>query len=300
LNSIAARTYGELMRRFALAILLTPFSLIAFAQAPIKTPEPKPAQPVPVPAAKPDGVRSVITVNVPSDDCKLKIDGMEMKTPGRKREFDTPVLPPGKFYDYTVELTYAPNNYTTMTRSRTISFKAGDPVTIDLTKESAEDKAVIRYVSTPDDIVLQMLKFGKVGKDDVVYDLGCGDARMVIAAVKDGNAKKGVGIDIDPERVAESKANVKKEKVEGKVEILQGDLLDEKVLAKVADATVILIYLGDEFNALLKPKLLKVLKPGTRIVSHRFKMGDWKPDETKSITGEDGDTYELLLWTVKK
>jgi uncharacterized protein (TIGR03000 family) len=252
------------------------------------------------PQAKPAEVRSVITVVVPVEDAALKIDGLAMKTQGKKREYDTPPLPPGKFFDYTFELKFAPNNYTTMTRTRTVTFKAGDPVTVDLTKDSPDDKAMIRYVPTPDDVVSQMLKLAKVGKDDVVYDLGCGDARMVIAAVKEAGAKKGVGIDIDPERVTESKLNVKNEKVEGKVEILQGDLLDDKVLAKVADASVILIYLGDEFNNLLKPKLLKVLKPGTRIVSHRFKMGDWKPDQSIAVTGEDGDQYDLHLWTVKK
>lgn len=247
-----------------------------------------------------EGVKSIVTVTVPADDAELKIQGKLTKTTGVKREFDTPALEAGKFYEYTFELKYSPNNYTTLTRTRSVTFKIGDPVTVDLTKESPDDKALIRYVPTPDDVVIQMLKLGKVGKDDVVYDLGCGDARMVIAAVKEAGAKKGVGIDIDPERVAESKANVLKEKVEKKVEIKQGDLLDDKYLATIADATVILVYLGDEMNGLLKPKLLKVLKPGTRIVSHRFKMGDWKPDQSITVTGEDGDQYDLHLWTVKK
>ena len=261
----------------------------AFAQAD-KPPVQKPAE----------GVKSLVLVTVPNEEAELKIQGTKTKTSGLKREFDTPAMEAGKFYEYTLEVKFSPNNYTTMTRTRTVTFKIGDPVNVDLTKESADDKAVIRYVPTPDDVVLRMLKLGKVGKDDVVYDLGCGDARMVIAAVKDGGAKKGVGIDIDPERITESKANVVKEKLEKKVEIKLGDLLDDKVLADVSNATVILIYLGDEFNALLKPKLLKILKPGTRIVSHRFKMGDWKPDESISVTGEDGDEYELHLWTVKK
>lgn len=279
------------MPRLTLFLILTLSPALVFAQAPATPPA----------AKKPaDGVRSVITVTVPLEDAELKIDGTKMKTPGVKRAFDTPPLPPGKFFDYTFEVKYSPNNYTTLTRTRVVSFKAGDPVTVDLSKEQTDDKAVIRYVPTPDDVVLQMLKLGNVGKEDVVYDLGCGDARMVIAAVKEGGAKKGVGIDIDPERIAESKENVKKEKLEGKVEIRQGDLLDDKVLEKVSEATVILIYMGDEFNNLIKPKLLKVLKPGTRIVSHRFKFGDWKADKSIAVTGEDGDQYELHLWTVKK
>ncbi|MFO0938889.1 MAG: TIGR03000 domain-containing protein [Gemmataceae bacterium] len=273
--------------------LLTSVGTPAFAQTE------KPAAPK-APVQKPAEVKSIITVTVPTADSALKIQGKLTKTLGLKREFDTPALEAGKFYEYTFELKFSPNNYTTLTRTRTVTFKIGDPVNVDMSKDSPDDKAVIRYVPTPDDVVLQMLKLAKVGKDDVVFDLGCGDARMVIAAVKESGAKKGVGIDIDPERIVESKANVAKEKVEKKVEILQGDLLDDKVLAKVAEATVVMVYLGDEFNNLLKPKLLKVLKPGTRIVSHRFKMGDWKPDQSITVTGEDGDDYELHVWTVPK
>lgn len=259
------------------------------------------AQAPPVPVQKPgEGVKSVVTVTVPSEDSELKIQGKVTKTTGLKREFDTPALEAGKFFTYTFELKHAPNNYTTLTRTRSVTFKIGDPVNVDLSKDQPDDKAVIRYVPTPDDIVSKMLKLGKVNKDDIVYDLGCGDGRMVIAAVKEAGAKKGVGIDIDPERIAESKANVLKEKVGDKVEIKQGDLLDDKVLASIADATVILIYMGDEFNGLIKPKLFKVLKPGTRIVSHRFTMGDWKPEETLKVTGEDGDEYELHVWVIKK
>jgi uncharacterized protein (TIGR03000 family) len=257
------------------------------------------AQTTQPPAKKADPVAGVLTVLLPEDDAELKIDGKPTKTTGKKRQYDIPALDPDTKYSYTIEIKYAPNNYTTITRTRKITFKGGESLTVDLTKEVADDKAVIRYVPTPADIVQRMLKLGNVGKDDIVYDLGCGDARMVIAAVKDGGAKKGVGIDIDPERIKESTANVKQEKVEGKVIIKQGDLLDDAVLAQVAEATVILIYMGDEFNNILRPKLLKHLKPGTRIVSHRFKMGDWAPDQSISVTGEDGDTYELHLWTVK-
>ena len=234
-------------------------------------------------------------------EAELTIDGVKTR-PG-KRKFVTPDLEPGKKYYYTVSAFWEPNNYTKITRTWKVYVKPGETTTVDMTKPDPKqpiDDIKVRWVPTPEKVVDAMLKMGKVGKDDVVYDLGCGDARMVIAAVKEGGAKKGVGIDIDPERITESKANVVKEKLEKKVEIKLGDLLDDKVLADVSNATVILIYLGDEFNALLKPKLLKILKPGTRIVSHRFKMGDWKPDESISVTGEDGDEYELHLWTVKK
>jgi cyclopropane fatty-acyl-phospholipid synthase-like methyltransferase len=131
----------------------------------------------------------------------------------------------------------------------------------------------------------------------VVYDLGCGDGRMVIAAVKKGGAKRGVGIDIDPQRVAESKANAKQAGVEDKVEFREGDVLK---IPDLSDANVVLLYMGEDLNRQLKPILQKTLKPGSRIVSHRFTMGpDWKPDRTETIKGKDGDTYLLHLWTIK-
>jgi uncharacterized protein (TIGR03000 family) len=263
---------------------------------PVAVQPPAPASPAPKQAAK--GVQSVITVLLPVENAELKIDGKVMKTTGKKRDFDTPELQADKEYEYVFEAQIKPNNYTTITRRLVASFKSGTPLTVDLTKEREDDKVMIRYVPTPEDIVVQMLKLGKVSKEDVVYDLGCGDARMVIAAVKESGAKKGVGIDIDPERVVESKGNVTKEKVDKQIEIRQGDILDDKVLAQASEATVVLIYLSDELNSKLKPKFLKILKPGTRIVSHRFTMGDWKPEKTQEITGEDGDKYLLHLWIV--
>jgi ribosomal protein L11 methylase PrmA len=142
-----------------------------------------------------------------------------------------------------------------------------------------------------------MIKLAGIGKDDVVYDLGCGDGRMVIAAVKQGGAKKGIGVDIDPQRVKEAKENVQKEGVADKVEIREGDALKVKDLS---DATVVLLYMGNEFDLLLRPILEKQLKPGARIVSHRFTMGDWKPEKTETLTGKDGDRYLIHLWRIEK
>ena len=98
-------------------------------------------------------------------------------------------------------------------------------------------------------------------------------------------------------KAAEASENVKKAKLDEKVKIIEGDALKDR---DYSEATVVMLYMGNEFNGLLRPILEKQLKPGTRIVSHRFTMGDWAPDKTLKITGEDGDMYELHLWTVKE
>jgi SAM-dependent methyltransferase len=127
------------------------------------------------------------------------------------------------------------------------------------------------YVPTPERVVATMLDLAKVGRGDVVYDLGCGDGRIVVEAAKRG-AKKAVGVDIDPERIAEARENVRKAGVESRVEIREGDLFE----MDFSDATVVTLYLLPDLNLRLRPKIL-ALKPGTRVVSHDFDMGDWKP-----------------------
>jgi cyclopropane fatty-acyl-phospholipid synthase-like methyltransferase len=141
----------------------------------------------------------------------------------------------------------------------------------------------------------------KVGKDDVVYDLGCGDGRMVTMAVKNFGAKRGVGIDLDPEMVKQCKENAKKHGVADKVEFRVGDVLKVEDLS---EANVVLLYMGDDINQRLKPILQKTLKPGSRVVSHRFLMGDdWPPDRSehaKATMGEDaGYEHDIHLWTIK-
>jgi SAM-dependent methyltransferase len=145
------------------------------------------------------------------------------------------------------------------------------------------------YVPTPEAVVEAMLKAAKVGPNDVVYDLGCGDGRIVVSAVRDFGAKRGIGVDIDPERIREARENVKQAKVGDRVKIVEGDLftMDFK------DATVVTLYLLPSLNLKLRPKLLSELRPGTRIVSHAFDMGDWAPEQTLQV---DGKT--VYLWTV--
>jgi uncharacterized protein (TIGR03000 family) len=243
-------------------------------------------------------VKTKIKVKVPQDDAELLIEGKATKPTGDTREFETPEIDAGKLYEYTFTATWRPNNYTVLTRTKSVEFKGGDDLNVDLTKADPKnpDKAVVRWVPTPDDIVDEMIKMAKVTKDDVAYEPGPGDGRVLIAACKAG-AKKAVGIELDPKKAAEARENVKKAKMEDKITIIEGDALKDR---DYSEATIVFLYMGNEFNNLLRPILEKQLKPGTRIVSHRFVLGDWKPDETKKVTGLDGDEYLLHIWTVKK
>lgn len=237
-----------------------------------------------------------LKVLLPYPTAQLTIEGKSTLQTGPVRTFVSPPLLPGKEYTYTLVATWAPNNYTTITRKKEVPVRGGQDKEIDLRQadDSSPDKVFVRYVPTPPDVVQAMIKLGKMTPEDVVYDLGCGDGRMVIGAVKAG-AKRGVGIDLDPKRVAESQVNAKTAGVEDRVEFRKGDILDIKDLS---NASLVLIYLGDDLNMRLRPVLQKTLKPGSRIVSHRFQMGDWKPVKSETMTGEDGDTYELHLWIV--
>ena len=226
---------------------------------------------------------------------KLLIDDKETYKEGSERKFKTPLLEPGATYYYVLTATWEPNNYTRITRKRKVDIKAGTTVTVDLTRREKElDEIKIRYVPTPPEVVSLMCKLGKVGKEDVVYDLGCGDGRIVIAAVKDFAAKKGVGVDIDPDRIKDSKANAEKNKAANLVEFREGDVFKVKDLE---NASVVMLYMSNELNEQLRPILLSRLKPGSRVVSHRFMMGDWKPDRTE-VLEVGGEEYRVHLWII--
>jgi precorrin-6B methylase 2 len=156
------------------------------------------------------------------------------------------------------------------------------------TQATARTPDVI-YVPTPPEVVTAMLKVAKVTKGDIVYDLGCGDGRIVVAAARDFGAR-GIGIDIDPQRIKEAKENVVQNNVGDRVTIKQADLFE----TDFSDATVVTLYLLPSLNKKLRPKLWKELKPGSRVVSHAFDMGDeWKPDQTLDV---DGRT--VYLWDI--
>jgi SAM-dependent methyltransferase len=142
----------------------------------------------------------------------------------------------------------------------------------------------VPYVSTPDDVVMEMITMAGVSKDDVVYDLGCGDGRIVITAVKEMGCR-GVGIDIDPIRIMESRENAVEAGVSDRVEFILSDLFE----ADISQASVVTLYLLSKVNLRLRPKLFRELNPGTRVVSHDFDMGKWNPDESKHMDGDRGD-----------
>ena len=154
----------------------------------------------------------------------------------------------------------------------------------------------VPYVPTTDEAVKAMLKLADVKSSDIVYDLGCGDGRIVIAAAKEYGAH-GVGVDINPVRIAEAKENAKKAGVENLVRFEENDLFD----ADIHEASVVTLFLLSSVNLKLRPKLLNDLKPGTRIVSNTFDMGDWKPDRELRV-GDPVEgfslSHKLFLWIV--
>lgn len=147
----------------------------------------------------------------------------------------------------------------------------------------------VPYVPTPYDVVEEMLKLAGVKKGDVVYDLGCGDGRIVVMAAQKFGAR-GVGIDINPERIQEANENAAKAGVTDRVKFIQQNLFD----ADIREATVVTLYLLPSVNLKLRPKLQEQLRPGARVVSHSFDMGDWKPDKEVEFNGR-----KLYLWVIK-
>jgi precorrin-6B methylase 2 len=165
------------------------------------------------------------------------------------------------------------------------------PLAVCLLHASAQ-KSLAPYVPTPYEVVERMLSLAEVSKKDVVYDLGCGDGRIpIVAARKYGS--RGVGIDIDPRRIQESRENAKAAGVEHLIEFR----LEDAMKADVSPATVVTLYLLGSANALLRPILTKQLRPGARIVSHAFSMGPtWPADTIDQFTTTNGDEITLYLW----
>lgn len=166
--------------------------------------------------------------------------------------------------------------------------------------QGGKTKVKVGYWPTPTEIVDKMLELAKVTKDDVVYDLGCGDGRIVVAAAKKYRARA-VGVDIDHKLLQEARARVKAARVEDLVTIRKEDLFE----TDITGATVVTLYLNDKANRALMPILKKSLKPGARIVSQTWDMGDWKPDKTIIATGIDEKErtkheYKLHLWIIGK
>ncbi|HEU4370657.1 MAG TPA: methyltransferase domain-containing protein [Methylomirabilota bacterium] len=146
------------------------------------------------------------------------------------------------------------------------------------------------WVPSSPEVIKVMLEVAKVGPGDVVYDLGCGEGEIVIAAALRG--ARGVGVDLDPERIVNARINAARAGVTDRVRFITQDLFT----TDVSPATVVALYLGPDLNRRLRPKLLRELRPGTRIVSHDFSMGDWAPERTVTVPQAPG--HQVLLWRV--
>ena len=239
------------------------------------------------------------------DDTIVKVNGKKIDVTGDTLTYKVS-LEKGKEAKFKILADIQPNNYTHIVRTKEITIKGGENVNVkvEMTHEqpfdelTKADEITVRYVPTPDDIVDEMCKLAKVGKNDVVYDLGCGNCVMLIRPIEKFGAKRGVGIEYDPKVIEEyALPNVKKHKMEKKIEVREGDML--KLQPKdLEDATVVLLYIGDDLGKRVSPVLKNSLKPGSRIVSHRFSLGDWEPEKTLKIKGADGDEYVILLWVV--
>lgn len=150
----------------------------------------------------------------------------------------------------------------------------------------------VHFEPTPHNVVADMVRLAQVRKGDVVFDLGCGDGRVVIAAVK-VNGVRGNCVDIDPQRIRESRDNASASGVTDRVRFLQQDLF----ATDLRDATVVMLFLSPEVNLKLRPKLWRELRPGTRVISYVHDMGDWKPERIVTVQGRWGER-PLHLWTI--
>ncbi len=151
-----------------------------------------------------------------------------------------------------------------------------------------ESKKIVPFVPTPQDVVEGMLELAQVKKGDVVYDLGSGDGRIVVTAAKKYGVRA-VGFEIDPDLIKQSREAVRKEGLEHLAEIREQDILT----VDLSGATVVTMYLLPDVNMRLRPNVLSQLKPGSRVVSHAFDMGDWKPDKVERVNGRT-----VYLWTI--
>jgi len=158
------------------------------------------------------------------------------------------------------------------------------------TQEPALRRPDVIFLPTPEEVVEAMLQVASVTKNDIVYDLGCGDGRIPVTAAKKYGAR-GVCIDIDPQRIKEANENVAKNNVGDKVRVMNADLFT----TDLSEATVVTLYLLPALNVKLMPKLMKELRPGTRIVSHAFDMGDWKPEKEIDVNGR-----RVFFWTIPR
>ncbi len=175
---------------------------------------------------------------------------------------------------------------TLLVAAQLVALLAAAPVAAQEAKRAQTPDVI--FVPTPHEVVEEMLRLAQVKKSDVLYDLGSGDGRIPVTAARKYGIRA-IGIDIDPERIMEAKENARKNGVTGLVQFRQEDLFK----ADFHEASVVTLYLLPDLNVKLRPRLLAELKPGTRIVSHQFDMGTWKPEKKIELNGRT-----IYLWTV--
>jgi uncharacterized protein (TIGR03000 family) len=233
---------------------------------------------------------ATLVVELPTADARLEVDGESTRQTGTTRRFVSPPLKPGNRYHYLFQVWFW-EEHKMIVRKRSVPVRAGETITVDLRKSAPGDVTPdVIYVPTPQAVVDRMLQMAEVKKGDVVYDLGCGDGRIVVNAAKKYGCKA-VGYDIDPDRVKEALANVRKAGVGDLVTIKEEDIFKQDL----SKASVVTLYLLPELNVRLIPQLEK-LKPGSRIVSHDFPMKGVKPKQEVTLDGDDGREHKIYLW----
>jgi uncharacterized protein (TIGR03000 family) len=222
------------------------------------------------------------------EKARLFIEGQETKSTGPVRKFVSPPLPPGK-YSYTLKAIIPGRNGPKVV-TRRIDIRPGDFESVDLRVAGKERIPDVEYEPTPQKVVEAMLRLARVTKKDVVWDLGCGDGRIPVTAARKYGCKAR-GFDIDPERIRDSLANVKKNGVGHLVAIEQKDIF---TLDLSKEPTVVTLYLLPRLNAKLLPQL-RTLPAGARIVSNSHRMADIKADERMTVDTGD-DEFTIYLW----
>lgn len=154
----------------------------------------------------------------------------------------------------------------------------------------------VPFVPTPYPVVRAMLKVANAGPEDIVYDLGCGDGRVLVVAIKEFNVKKAVGIEIDREKYKLALSKIHEEGIDGRAEVIHGDFFE----TNISDATIVTLFLLTSVNEMLRPKLEKELKNGTRVVSHEFRIPGWKPEKIIEVRDDNGLLHTVILYVKGK
>jgi len=235
----------------------------------------------------------------PDRHARLKVDGNEQVVPGDRsgKRFVVDVQPADFKETIELELSFWPVGYSNTFRKRIVSPEKGKVTVVDMSKPDGghPDRFEAIYVPTPDEVVAEALRLASVGKDDTVLDIGCGDGRVVIEAVKAG-AKKGVGVDISQKLIDECKENAKKAGVAGRCEFRVEDALK---MTDLSAYSVVFLCLGEDLQARLLP-LLKTLPAGSRVVASLHQIEGWRPDQTSKVRVPSREQdYTVYLWDVK-